>query len=338
MDDTLWRTRYDNLADGSVSRWGLNIQSLEGQSRWPLMSAPVLLGFACEEGVRRNQGRLGAAQGPNALRQALAPLTCERASVMFDGGDIAVEDGDLESAQIQLGNAVEQVLKRDGWPVIIGGDHSLSWGSFLGSANHYWTPDSESEQRIDSHAAKTVRLGVLNLDAHFDLRPPDPQATSGTPFRQMAQWCEHHTVGFHYCALGVNRTANTQGLFNVATNLGVTWSYDLDTTDANRDHWIGILEPFIQGLTHLHLSICLDVFAASAAPGVSAPNPLGISPLVGVQIIQVVQALCVEYGVHWTSMDVAELCPTLDAGSVTARLGARLVHEACSARGVISVV
>ena len=35
--------------------------------------APVaLIGFASDEGVRRNQGRVGAAGGPAALRAALA--------------------------------------------------------------------------------------------------------------------------------------------------------------------------------------------------------------------------------------------------------------------------
>ena len=52
----------------------IKIKSWEEFSRCITFSTQtgVIVGFACDEGVRRNQGRVGAKLGPTALRQALA--------------------------------------------------------------------------------------------------------------------------------------------------------------------------------------------------------------------------------------------------------------------------
>ena len=61
-----WTGRIDPEAD--ALRWHQCIQPLAADSTPGI----ALLGFACDEGVRRNQGRVGAAEGPVALRRALA--------------------------------------------------------------------------------------------------------------------------------------------------------------------------------------------------------------------------------------------------------------------------
>ena len=63
--------------------------------------AVVLVGFASDEGVRRNGGRVGAAAGPAALRGALASLG-DPGRPVFDAGDVVV-DSDLEGGQARLG-------------------------------------------------------------------------------------------------------------------------------------------------------------------------------------------------------------------------------------------
>ena len=65
----------------------------------------VLLGFACEEGVKRNLGRPGAAQGPESLRKALCniPFSSSQTRPIYDAGTILCPDEDLEKAQQLLG-------------------------------------------------------------------------------------------------------------------------------------------------------------------------------------------------------------------------------------------
>ncbi|WP_329956559.1 arginase family protein [Collimonas humicola] len=65
----------------------------------------------------------------------------------------------------------------------------------------------------------------INLDAHFDLRLSD-RASSGTPFRQVAEDCAVRGWPFRYCCLGVSALANTAALFERAEQLGVVWRLD----------------------------------------------------------------------------------------------------------------
>src|SRR5437764_9148875 len=81
--------------------------NLLGTDTTPDAARVVLVGFPTDDGVRRNGGRPGAAQGPEAIRRALWKLTpdaeqfdafCELLRQTADLGDIAVT-GDLEADQ-----------------------------------------------------------------------------------------------------------------------------------------------------------------------------------------------------------------------------------------------
>ena len=65
-DPDIWQGRVDPEAD--ALRWHQCIRPLSAARE----SGVALLGFACDEGVRRNHGRIGAAGGPQAIRRALA--------------------------------------------------------------------------------------------------------------------------------------------------------------------------------------------------------------------------------------------------------------------------
>ena len=65
-----WSGRIDLPEDASTRRWHQWV-------RTPLPGAApgvAVLGFACDEGVRRNHGRTGAADGPAALRSRLVSV------------------------------------------------------------------------------------------------------------------------------------------------------------------------------------------------------------------------------------------------------------------------
>ena len=63
-----------------------------------------LLGFCCDEGVRRNLGRVGAKEGPHALRKGLINKSfhSEESFKIYDCGDVYCDDGDLEKSQNYL--------------------------------------------------------------------------------------------------------------------------------------------------------------------------------------------------------------------------------------------
>ncbi|WP_141104148.1 formimidoylglutamase, partial [Noviherbaspirillum denitrificans] len=211
-----------------MSRWQGRVDAAEGElgQRWHQIVTPLddsgpggvaLIGFACDAGVARNHGRTGARQGPAALRAVLGNMPVRRCRQIADAGDVVcVAEGDddgLERAQDELAATVAGVLSRGKLPVAMGGGHEMAFGSFSGLARHLETKE------------KAPRIGIINLDAHFDLRMAD-RASSGTPFRQIAEDCDKRGWPFHYCVLGISEFANTQALFERARALGVRWMLD----------------------------------------------------------------------------------------------------------------
>ena len=77
-----WTGRTDPEADSA--RWHQRIRALSEASEPGL----ALLGFACDEGVRRNHGRVGAAGAPQSVRKALANLAWHRQAPAYDAGDV----------------------------------------------------------------------------------------------------------------------------------------------------------------------------------------------------------------------------------------------------------
>lgn len=309
-DMSRWRGRVDNEPD--ALRWHQIIKPWITTA--PCDNATVLLGFACDEGVQRNHGRPGAKDGPTAIRSALANLAWHHDHQIFDGGDVICEDKQLEVAQQQLADQVTAILDHSGRPLILGGGHEMAWGSFLGLSNHLQQSTPEK------------RIGVINLDAHFDLRNPEPQATSGTPFRQIAELCKTKQQSFYYMVLGINPLANTTVLFEYARAHNVIWREDTECTTAHLASIEQQIDQFLQQIDDLYFTICLDVFAPHIAPGVSAPSTIGIEPRFALKLIEMIKKGCTQHRVQWRLTDIAELNPLFDVDQRTARLAARLVE------------
>lgn len=308
-DMSLWRGRIDS--EPNALRYHQIIQQWDGAD----VSQPstAILGFACDEGVRRNQGRVGAKEGPDEIRHALCNLAWHHAGRLLDGGDVICDSDQLAQTQQQLADRLFDILEQSDRAIVLGGGHEMAWGSFLGLTQHL-------EKRGNNH-----RVGIINLDAHFDLRAPSPTTTSGTPFHQIATWCEQHRKPFSYMVLGLSPVANTKTLFEFAHQHNVEWHSDTECNASNFSALHFQLEHFIKQIDQLYFTICLDVFAPNIAPGVSAPASIGIEPRFALQLIDAVKALCNKHHVEWQLSDIAELNPTYDLNGSTARLAARLV-------------
>src|SRR5690606_39172273 len=77
-----WSGRVDQPEDASTRRWHQWVRTPEAGAA----SGVALLGFACDEGVRRNHGRVGAAEGPAALRRMLSNLPTLDEVPLYDAG------------------------------------------------------------------------------------------------------------------------------------------------------------------------------------------------------------------------------------------------------------
>ncbi|WP_420750561.1 formimidoylglutamase [Rhodococcus sp. O3] len=268
----------------------------------------VLIGFASDEGVRRNKGRRGAAAGPDALRSALSSLALENATSLSDAGTVAVEGDRLEAGQAALGRTVATALDSGWFPVVLGGGHEVAYGTYQGVA--------ASQLRH-----QRPRLGILNLDAHFDLRN-DPVPSSGTPFRQIAEAERSAGTSHRYDVIGISQPSNTNALFDTARHLGVRYLSDDRCGIADREVVDQFVTDFLDDVDIVYLTIDLDVLPAGVAPGVSAPAAYGVP-------LETIQRVCdrVTASGKLAVVDVAELNPSLDVDNRTARTAARLIHR-----------
>lgn len=302
-DPTIWSGRIDHFTNHSAFRYHQMVQQEElKQTEIP---TAALIGFPSEEGVRRNGGRLGAAEAPAALRKELAnlpwrlPETCQ----LVDRGDIDCSTS-LEKAQQQLGKAVSDTLEKQAIPIIVGGGHETAFGHYLG-IRQFIGPD------------KT--LGIINIDAHFDLRSYEEQPSSGTMFKQILD-ADPNT---NYLVLGIQEYGNTQALFDEAERLGVSYRTEEGLTHSPWEGTELMIRRFINSHDYIFLTLCMDVLNAAHAPGVSAPSPFGLDPKMVRKIIQTITS-----HEKTLSFDISEISPKLDEQHRTVRLGAYLVNEA----------
>ncbi|TAN25111.1 MAG: formimidoylglutamase [Castellaniella sp.] len=302
--DSIWTGR-DDSSEGGDTRRLFQIVRLDRDD----FSAgdPVLLGFACDAGVKRNHGRPGARKGPTAIRRMLANLPAHTLQAFWDFGDVTCEDDALEAAQAAQGRKVARVLDTGALPVTLGGGHEVAWSSFQGLAAHL------------AGIQQSPRLLIVNLDAHFDLRTSRP-GTSGTSFDQILEYGRKHALDIRYACFGVSPVGNTQGLYDHARSLNVAYVEDSQMQEVHLSARLTELEHMMASADMVYLTIDLDVLPASVAPGVSAPAPFGVPFAVVEAFVLAVKAsgkLCMA--------DIAEINPDQDIDNRTARAAARLV-------------
>jgi len=301
MNNLPWQGRSD---PSDNSRWHQVVEvanKVEPNSH-------CIVGFNCDEGVRRNKGRTGAVKGPDQIRRMLSNLIYSGDKPLIDLGNVDCAGNLLEDAQLNLAEKVADVIRAKSLPIILGGGHEVAWGTYQGIRQ----------------AHPKAKLGIINFDAHFDLRPLAPLSSSGTPFRQAAQYAEAKNINFDYLVYGINPSANTETLFNYANEKNIQWKSDLSINSQPWQESFEGLASFCEPLDYLYITVCLDVFPASYAPGVSAPAALGVSPNT---ILQLLESLKRQFAPKIIAFEVAEMNPIFDIDDRTARLAARLIHQ-----------
>ncbi|MDR6516645.1 formimidoylglutamase [Chryseobacterium camelliae] len=265
----------------------------------------VLHGFAVDEGVQRNKGRVGAKDAPDIIRNNMSnfPVILPDFSLL-DFGNMSCEGGNLEQAQADLAKKVSKVLLKGARSLVLGGGHEVMYGHYLGVKTAF------PEQKV----------GIINIDAHFDNRMPeqDTGASSGTGFWQVAQEGNIHSLH-----IGIQRNSNTLKLFDTAHQYGMKYILADELFFENLPSVYQRINDLFESVDVVYLTICMDVFNASIAPGVSASAYNGIFT----------DAAFMHFYRHilkqekLVALDVAEVNPLYDIQDRTARLAASLVNE-----------
>jgi formiminoglutamase len=271
----------------------------------------VILGCAQDEGVRRNNGRPGAANAPAAIREQFYKLTPFNINKrVFDLGDVNLT-GTLEETHDVLTSVVAQVLRDGKRLIILGGGNDISY----------------ADGRAMSDVFGVNEWIAVNVDSHLDVRADQPR-NSGTSYRQLLEEklldpTSFYEVGFqsHFCS---------PIYYEYVRNLGVNRiSLELLRSRAEADIELSenIRQKFIRHSSALStfFGFDMDAVRSSDAPGTSAPSPLGLTASEFIRLVKYAASLANTRIVEFT-----EVNPNFDIDYRTAKLVAIGMHRFCS--------
>lgn len=317
----IYTGRDEPYEDDLARYWYQHIHAFDNQKI-------ALVGFASDQGVNRNQGRIGAKHAPNVIKTAFGKLPIslslqrqfdDLSVLVGDIGNIAcldedtISQGTLESAQQSYADTISHIIKSGKIAIGLGGGHEIAFGSFVGLHQGL-----NQGLHTDSTLPKQ-RIGIINLDAHFDLRH-DKYATSGTPFRQISEFLGEKDEPFYYLPIGISTFGNTASLFAKAENLGVSVISESDCHRLSFDAIAKRIDDFVAQVDCVYLTLDLDVLQAGFMPAVSAVNAFGLS-------MDFVER-CIQHIITTGKvklLDIAEFNPSYDIDGRGAKVAGRLL-------------
>ena len=267
-------------------------------------------------------GRPGARFGPDAIRDAprAYPYTDPsgrqaeaegffdidagdellRGITMADCGNVTTIPSDVLHNFDKLTRSVAKVVERGAFPVVVGGDHAITFAVVRG-------------------LGRFEPLNIVHFDAHLDYSHDYQGAlqTHGSPIRR----CRELPFVWHITSVGI-RTARRQP-YEEALEHGSL----IITTNRFRELGpAGVAELVPQG-ENLYITFDIDVMDPSQAPGTGTPE---IGGLFYQEARECLTAL-VERN-NLIGFDLVEVAPPYDSSEITVQLGARLIIDILAAR------
>jgi agmatinase len=267
-------------------------------------------------------GRPGARFGPDALRDAPRAYSYSdilgrgeeaegffdidsggellRGVTMADCGNITVVPSDITGNFDKLSQAVEKAIAQGALPVVVGGDHAITFPAVRGFS-------------------KFAPLNLVHFDAHLDYTH-DVQGvfhTHGSPIRR----CHELPFVNHITSVGI-RTARRK-------------PYQESQEDGNlvittkRFRQLGsrsVVDLIPQG-ENLYITFDIDVMNPSEAPGTGTPEIGGL----GYQEIRECLVELVSRD-NLVGFDLVEVAPPYDSSEITVQLASQLIIDILAAR------
>ncbi|MFX1466348.1 MAG: agmatinase [Promethearchaeota archaeon] len=268
----------------------------------------VIFGIPYE---RHSSVRRGAKFGPWAIREISRYVHTFDLNTRVDIRDKLVDIGDIkicstvkddfEKELNQIENFVHENVTQNQFPIVLGGDHLITLPVFKG-------------------LIKDQTSCILHFDAHMDLYDRYPYITAAnesythaTVFRRIIESGIDQVI-----SIGIRSVDPLEfDYFKSEERIQMISSYDLHKEGTGV---IGKkIEKFLEPFEWVYLSLDLDVFDPAYAPGVSTPEPYGISPW---EFLQLLDSFCEKL----TGFDVVELCPPFDNG-ITSTLAVKTIVD-----------
>ena len=268
--------------------------------------------------------RSGARFGPRAIREAQytsgsinsLQLGVEPFEVLtvVDAGDANIVPAWIERSHAFIYRKVLEVAATGALPIVLGGDHSITWPSATAIA--------------EIHRPGTI--GIVHFDAHADTAKDDwgVLAGHGTPMRRLVELGA--VQGRNFVQVGLRGYWPPVETFDWMREHGLRYHLMTEIEERGAEAVIAdAIAEALDGPDHIYLSIDIDVLDPGLAPGTGTPEPGGLLPR---ELLRAVRQIV--GAVDLVAMDIVEVSPPYDHAETTAMAANRLALEAISALAV----
>ncbi len=204
-------------------------------------------------------------------------------------------EADVRGPQAMSGRITEtvsQIIKENKWPLILGGEHSITPGV------------------VEAFKKKYKKLSVLQIDAHTDLR----DEYQGSPYSHASAMKRVYDLGVPHVAVGIRAVSEEEVVFIKKSNLAKNIFYGTDVP----------IEKIINQLSdEVYLTFDIDGLDPTLVPGTGTPEPGGLG---WQQVLDLIKAVAKKRKI--VGADIVELAPIpgMPAGDfLTAKLAYKII-------------
>ena len=265
--------------------------------------------------------RPGARFGPRAIREAQytsgsvnsLQLGVEPFEVLdvVDAGDANVIPAWIERAHALIYRKVHDVAATGAIPIVLGGDHSITWPSATAVAE----------------VRRPGSIGIVHFDAHADTANEDwgVLAGHGTPMRRLIE--SGAVKGRNFVQVGLRGYWPPVAVFDWMREHELRWHLMREVEERGAEAVIDdAIAEALDGPDSVYISVDIDVLDPGLAPGTGTPEPGGFLPR---ELLRAVRRIA--GAVEIAGMDIVEVSPPYDHAEVTAMAANRVALEAISA-------
>lgn len=247
----------------------------------------------------------GADKGPQAILEASPNMEfydIETDTEVFKHG-IATLDAVTEASSPEaMTDAVEQrmdaILKDKKFPVILGGEHSVSIGAFRAVAKHY------------------DNFSILQLDAHSDMR----DEYEGSPYNHACVMARGREITPSFVQVGIRSTA-AEEKHNIESDR-IFYAHEI--RESGDSTWM--YEVSQKLFDQVYVTIDLDVLDPAFMPSTGTPEPDGLAYR---DLLNLLRLINERHNI--IGLDVVELCPNA-VNKAPDFLAAKLIYQILSIR------
>ena len=268
--------------------------------------------------------RPGTRFGPRAIREAqytsgnlnslqLDVRPFEELTVV-DAGDANVVPANFARGHAMIYRKVREVAATGAIPIILGGDHSITWPSASAIAE----------------VRRPGSIGIVHFDAHADTAPDSwgQLASHGSPMRRLIE--SGAVLGRNFVQVGLRGYWPPTDVLDWMREQGLRWHLMTEIEERGAEAVIDqAIAEALDGPDAIYLSVDIDVVDPGSAPGTGTPEPGGMLPR---ELLRAIRRIVGR--VELAAMDIVEVSPPYDWAESTAQLANRCALEAISALAV----